>query len=149
MIFAYILAGLIGGIVSGMGMGGGTLLIPVLTVFLSLNQHIAQAVNLLVFIPTAIVAVIIHAKNKFINYKVSACVMIPAIITAVISALIVGRIESRVLKIIFAVFLIIVGAFELVKAINSVIKKNKPMLKSTQVFKPNKNCINISFSVKK
>ena len=54
------------GIVGGMGMGGGTLLIPVLTIFFKFNQQNAQGINLLVFIPMSIVAVIIHMKNNLI-----------------------------------------------------------------------------------
>ncbi len=149
MIWAYILAGLVGGMVGGMGMGGGTLLIPLLTVFLGVEQHLAQAINLLVFIPTGIAAAIIHAKNKLIDYKVSICVAIPAIITAVCAALIVGRIESHILKIIFAVFLILVGVFELYKAIMGVVKKQKPIIKKDRQYNAAKNCSNIKFYVKK
>ena len=65
----YVIAGLFGGIVGGMGMGGGTLLIPIMTLFLGIDQHLSQAINLLVFIPTGILAVIIHAKNKLIAAK--------------------------------------------------------------------------------
>ena len=49
---------LISGIIGGMGRGGGTLLIPILTIFLSFEQKSAQAINLLVFIPTT------HQVNK-------------------------------------------------------------------------------------
>ncbi len=148
MILAYILAGLVGGIVSGMGMGGGTLLIPLLILFLGLEQHIAQAVNLLVFIPTGIVALIIHAKNKLINFRVSLCVAIPAIIVAILSAILVGRIESGVLRIIFAIFLIIIGIFELYKAIVSVVKRRKPVLKSKEHFLAHTPCNKKCFFIK-
>ena len=59
--------GFFAGIIGGMGMGGGTLLIPILTIFLSFEQKNAQAINLLVFIPMAIVALIIHFKNLKVN----------------------------------------------------------------------------------
>ena len=57
-----ILIGIISGIFSGVGMGGGTILIFLLTMFLDLEQHIAQATNLIYFVPTAISA-------KIINYR--------------------------------------------------------------------------------
>ncbi len=50
--------GIVAGIVSGTGMGGGTILIFLLTFMLGIEQHIAQATNLIFFIPTAIVAII-------------------------------------------------------------------------------------------
>ena len=49
-----ILIGLISGIISGMGIGGGTILIPALTIILSMEQNTAQAINLIYFIPTAV-----------------------------------------------------------------------------------------------
>ena len=54
-IFLLILAGIVGGIIGGMGMGGGTLLIPILTIFLDVEQKNAQAINLVAFIPMAII----------------------------------------------------------------------------------------------
>ena len=62
-----ILIGMISGIVSGTGMGGGTILIFLLTFMMGIEQHVAQATNLIFFIPTSIVAIIINIKNKNIN----------------------------------------------------------------------------------
>ena len=59
--------GIVAGIVSGTGMGGGTILIFLLTFMLGIEQHIAQATNLIFFIPTAIVAIIVNLKNKNID----------------------------------------------------------------------------------
>ena len=66
MIFLEVLAGVIGGIVGGMGMGGGTLTIPILTIFLSYEQLQAQGINLIAFLPMSVVALIIHAKNHLV-----------------------------------------------------------------------------------
>ena len=62
-----ILIGGLSGIFSGIGMGGGTILIFLLTTFAGLEQHIAQATNLIYFIPTAISAIIVNYRNKNIN----------------------------------------------------------------------------------
>ena len=59
-----ILIGVVAGIFSGIGMGGGTILIFLLTIFAKMEQHIAQATNLIYFIPTAISAIIVNYKNK-------------------------------------------------------------------------------------
>ena len=59
-----ILIGIASGIISGTGMGGGTLLIFLLVYVLGIEQHIAQATNLIFFIPTSIIAIIINLKNK-------------------------------------------------------------------------------------
>ena len=54
-----------------MGIGGGTILIPALTMFVGANQHIAQGVNLLYFIPTAVVALFVHKKNNALELKIA------------------------------------------------------------------------------
>ena len=59
-----ILIGVVSGIVSGTGMGGGTILILCLSFFIGMNQHEAQASNLVFFIPTSIVAIIVNIKQK-------------------------------------------------------------------------------------
>ena len=123
MIWWYlILGGLFGGICGGMGMGGGTLLIPILTMFLGVDQHLAQGLNLLVFIPTGIIAVIIHAKNRLIDYKSFGLVIIPAVVTAICAALLVGQVKSEVLGYCFGGFLIAIGIFEIINAIRATIK---------------------------
>ena len=61
--------GAFSGIFSGIGMGGGTILIFLLTTFAQLEQHIAQATNLIYFVPTAISAVFVNYRNKNIDIK--------------------------------------------------------------------------------
>ena len=60
-----IIIGLVSGIVSGTGMGGGTILIFLLTNICGLEQHIAQATNLIFFIPTSIAAIIVNIKLMY------------------------------------------------------------------------------------
>lgn len=64
-----VLIGAISGIVSGMGMGGGTILILCLSLFLGKDQHIAQGANLIFFVPTSITAIITNIKQKLIKWK--------------------------------------------------------------------------------
>ena len=66
-----ILIGVISGIVSGTGMGGGTILIFLLTFMMGMEQHMAQATILIFFIPTSIVAIIVNLKNKNIDLKLA------------------------------------------------------------------------------
>ncbi|AEF17473.1 protein of unknown function DUF81 [Thermoanaerobacterium xylanolyticum LX-11] len=67
--------GFLSGIIGGMGIGGGTILIPSLTIFANIEQHMAQSVNLLSFIPTATIALLYHLKQKnvvlniILNYR--------------------------------------------------------------------------------
>lgn len=125
MWYYLIVAGLCGGIVGGMGLGGGTLLIPILTIMFGMGQHMAQGINLLVFIPTAIVALIIHAKNKLLDFKAFFIVIIPAIVSAVVCAICVRNIEGEMLKVVFGWFLIVLAIYEIIVAICKSIKTKK------------------------
>ena len=58
-----ILAGALTGILSGFGIGGGTLLLIYMTSFAGVPQNLAQGVNLLYFLPTAATALPAHIKN--------------------------------------------------------------------------------------
>ena len=69
MIFLLIIIGFLSGIISGMGIGGGTILIPALSIFFDYEQHTAQNFNLIYFIPTAIIALFTHAKSGNIEKK--------------------------------------------------------------------------------
>ena len=121
----YIIAGLIGGIIGGMGMGGGTLLIPILTIFLGVQQVEAQLTNLISFLPMAIVAVIIHAKNKRIDFKAMLWVSVPALITACVGAFFAPRIKGELLSKGFGIFLTLLGVAMLVKIIIQKIKAKR------------------------
>ena len=115
------LIGIISGIVSGTGMGGGTILIFLLTNICGLDQHIAQATNLIFFIPTSLIAIIVNGKNKNIDYKLGLINSVYGILGAIIGANISIHINTRNLRKYFGIFLIIISIHE----IYSIIKQYK------------------------
>lgn len=116
-----ILIGIASGIVSGTGMGGGTILIFLLTFMMGIEQHVAQATNLIFFIPTSIVAIIVNLKNKNIDLKLAIIISIFGILGAIIGANISIHIDVSILKKCFGIFLAIVAINE----IYSITKKYK------------------------
>lgn len=126
--FLYLfIAGLVSGVVGGMGMGGGTLLIPILTIFLSFKQKNAQAINLLVFIPMSLFALFIHIKNKLVDFKVGIPIVISGVIFSILGSYLASILSNNILQKIFAVFLLIVGVNQGIQTIISLKKsKNKP-----------------------
>lgn len=112
MEYLLILYGLIGGILGGMGMGGGTLLIPLLTIFGGLNQIESQAINLISFSVMAIISIIIHAKNKLINFKFAFPLIISGVTFSVLGSIIANSISTLSLKTLFGVFLVALGLFQ-------------------------------------
>lgn len=107
------LIGLISGIVSGTGMGGGTVLILLLTIIMGTEQHIAQATNLVFFIPTSISAIIANWKYKLVDKKVALWVSISGVIGAIIGAVISNKTDVEHLKKYFGIFLAIIAIFEI------------------------------------
>lgn len=123
-----LIIGLISGIVSGTGMGGGTILIFLLSFLLGIEQHVAQATNLVFFIPTAIVAIIVNLKNKNINIKLAIIISIFGVLGAIIGANIAIRTNVNSLKKWFGIFLIVIAAneiYSIFKLYKEQYKKNK------------------------
>lgn len=114
-IFLTILFGIIGGIFGGMGMGGGTLLIPLLTIFLAVGQKLAQGYNLISFLIMAIIVLIIHIKNKMLDLKSVILLDIFGVAFCIVGALLISVIDSEILHYIFAGFLIVLSFFEFYK----------------------------------
>ncbi len=118
-----VLIGIISGIVSGMGMGGGSILITILTCFSEIDQKIAQSTNIIFFIPTSVAATIVNVKNKNIKWKIAVPLTIAGIFGAVIGANIAINLETKVLKKIFGIFLLAIALYEAIYWYRKYIKK--------------------------
>ena len=105
--------GILSGIVSALGMGGGTILILLLGIFTNLEQHLVQGTNLIVFIPVSIIAILINIKNKKIDYKISFQIIIFGMIGAFIGSMLAFKFNNRILKKFFGIFLLIIGFLEI------------------------------------
>ena len=107
-----IVFGMISGIVGALGMGGGTILILLLSLFSNFQQHLIQGTNLIVFIPSSIVAIYMNVKHKTIDYNLSIIIIIFGIIGAIVGSLFSFKTESHTLKKFFGIFLIFIAIFE-------------------------------------
>ncbi len=107
IIFA--VCGFLGGILGGMGMGGGTALIPLLTIFCGVEQSVAQGMNLLSFLPMSLLALAIHAKNGLLVKDKLAWIVVPALVFSVLGSLCAAFLPARALRSGFGVFLIILS----------------------------------------
>ena len=118
-----VLIGLISGIISGTGMGGGTILILLLSIFMGLDQHVAQATNLVFFVPTAIAAIFISLKKKIIDLRAGVVVIIVGVVGATIGAIISSKMIVNLLKNFFGIFLLIIAIYEIYSWYKMYIKK--------------------------
>ncbi len=123
-VLLLLLASSFSGIFAGMGMGGGTFLIPLLSLFFGIEQIICQSTNVICFVFLAIICAIIYAKNKLIDYKVLVCVVIPSTAIATVASLLALKTSSNILQLCFSIFIILVGVFYFIKTL-ILIKKSK------------------------
>lgn len=110
---ADILAGFLTGIMSGWGVGGGTLLLIYLTSFAGMSQTAAQGINLIYFLPCSAAALVSHFRNGLIDMKAAVPAALAGAAATLISSLVATSIDSSCLRRLFGVFLLIVGVSEL------------------------------------
>ena len=101
------------GVLSGFGVGGGTLLLVYLTTFAGVDQHLAQGINLLYFLPAALTALPAHWKNGYVKRQA----LLPAILAGLLlsggAAWLATGLDTGVLRRAFGGFLIVLGLYEL------------------------------------
>ena len=104
------------GILSAWGVGGGTLLLLVMTLFLGVDQRTAQGINLLYFLPTAGTSLLFHIKNKLVAWQAALPAIACGCLSAAGSAWLAQSLHAALLRRLFGGFLLAVGILELRKA---------------------------------
>lgn len=107
------IAAFLSGLLGSMGFGGGSVLIIYLTLFADTDQLTAQGINLLFFIPCAVLSVIINIKNKLVKYKVGAYLILGGLIGVAVGSLVVRLTEPTLLSKLFGGFIFIIGLITL------------------------------------
>jgi len=115
--YLYLLLGFIGGIPAGMGMGGGTVTIPLLTLVGGVEQKIAQCANLFAFLPMSIGALKTHAENGLLKTRGIGWIILPALLLSVAGATAAAALPSAVLAKAFGAFLIGLSFFSFLSAL--------------------------------
>ncbi len=116
--YLYVLAGIAGGILGGMGMGGGTALIPILSVLCGVGQDVAQGVNLLSFLPMSLVALSVHARKGLVKRAEALSFSVPALLTSALFSALAVALPTALLKTAFGGFLILLACFRLKSVLN-------------------------------
>ena len=119
-MMAAVLAGVVCGILSAFGLGGGTLLLIYMTTWAGIPQTLAQGINLLYFLPAAGGALPAHVKNGYINTAVLLPAILSGLASATLTAWLASGMETELLHRCFGYFLIVIGLSEL-------FRKEKPV----------------------
>ena len=108
-----LLVGAATGVLSGFGVGGGTLLLVYMTAFAGVEQRLAQGINLLYFLPAGLMALPAHVKNGYIEKPVLLPAIGAGLACAALSAWAATAIEVGLLRKFFGGFLVVIGLMEL------------------------------------
>ncbi|WP_295859405.1 sulfite exporter TauE/SafE family protein [uncultured Oscillibacter sp.] len=104
------LCGFATSILSAWGVGGGTLLLLVMTLFLGVDQRTAQGVNLLFFLPTAAAALLFHWKQGYLDRPTLKSALPWAVALALAGAWIATAVDVDILRRPFGIYLLASGA---------------------------------------
>lgn len=107
-----IIAGFLSGLLGSLGLGGGGILIIYLTMMKNIPQTHAQGINLIFFIPIAIMSIILHSKNDLIDWKIAVRYILYGIVGIIIGSILINVINESILSKIFSIILISIGIKE-------------------------------------
>lgn len=117
------LAGILSGIIGAMGMGGGGVLIIYLNLFTDIPQSTSQGINLLFFLPTAVLSVLYYSRKKLIVWKIAIPFAAMGMIGTMVGCFLCGKFDNGILTKLFGILLLIMGAL-------GIFKKDKTKEKS-------------------
>lgn len=120
----FILAGLLGGILAGMGMGGGTLTLPILVLVMNVAQLTAQFANLIAFLPSGTAALFVHVKNGLVRKENLIYMLVPSIIACIGCSFFATEANGDLLKKLFGGFLVLVAVVSFVSKIAKEVKNS-------------------------
>lgn len=109
-------------LLSGMGVGGGGLLVIYLTLFENVEQVIAQGTNLSFFIATALASTVYNVKKKKIVWKITLVLSISGAVFSLLGSFLVEAIDRDILRKLFGGMLALGGISSL---ISSFVKKKQ------------------------
>lgn len=111
--YLYLILAFLGGIPAGMGMGGGTVTIPLLTIVGGVSQKVAQAANLFAFAPMSLPTLKMHASTGLLKTEGLLWTVIPALLASAVGALVASFLPGEWLRKGFGLFLIGLSFFTL------------------------------------
>ncbi len=101
------------------GVGGGTLIVPLLVFGFDQGQHLAEGTSLLVIVPTAVVGAVAHARNDYVRARIAVLMAIGGSAGAAVGASLALELSSEMLQNLFGAFVIVSG----IRVIQQAVRK--------------------------
>jgi uncharacterized membrane protein YfcA len=113
----FFLLGIVTGTVGSMGIGGGSILVPLAGLFSNLGQAALQGLNLLAFVPSASAAAFIYAREKRLRFRLVKKMALLALLGAAAGAAVaLFAVDQAVLRRVYGGFLLSVGIWQWIAA---------------------------------
>ena len=125
MNIAALLAGLLSGILGAMGLGGGAVLVIYLSLFTNTEQLTAQGINLLFFIPIAVIAVSIYGFKKQIKWKITLKIATWGLLGTTLGIMTADFLGGKLTAKAFGLLLVVLGINEIFKTKNKKVEKKE------------------------
>ncbi|MPZ24058.1 MAG: TSUP family transporter [Dehalococcoidia bacterium] len=104
------ITGVVGGVFAGLtGVGGGAVMIPLLTSLIGLRQKLAHGTSLAILLFIGIAGFVVYAATEDLNFELIPMIAVGSIVGAVIGARWLQKLSDRRLRQAFAVYLFVVG----------------------------------------
>jgi hypothetical protein len=109
--FLYVLTGLLAGVLSGLiGIGGGTIVVPILVIFFGLSQKTAQGTTLALLVPPiGILAAWTYYKQGYVNFPIAGLICVGFIFGGLIGSQVATNLSNQTLERIFGFALLIIA----------------------------------------
>ena len=108
-VMSCIAVGLAAGLLSGLfGVGGGTVIVPMLVLLLGFDQKLASGTSLAAIVPTATVGVISYAIHGSVDVVVALILAAGSVVGAQIGSWLLARLSQNAIRWGFVAFLIVV-----------------------------------------
>jgi len=120
LIVVGFLAGLLGTL---LGIGGGSIIVPILVIFLNYPMHTAVSIGLITIIATSISVAHVNILKGLVNLELSYTLEIVTVIAAFFGGFIGNLINESILKVIFGIILIIISVIYIKESIKPNIIK--------------------------
>lgn len=117
MIFVDIIAALVMGALSGMGIGGGGLLVIYLTALRGIGQIEAQGLNLYFFLFASAAALFVHCTKRKINYPLVLFLCAFGMPMALLGSRVAAATDPETVRKLFGVMLVAAGSLSLIRSI--------------------------------
>jgi uncharacterized protein len=109
--FLYVFTGLLAGLLSGLiGIGGGTIIVPILVIFSGLSQKMAQGTTLALLVPPiGILAAWTYYKEGYVDFPIAGLICIGFIFGGLMGAKFATNLSNQTLERIFGIALLIIS----------------------------------------